>query len=96
MEMPPMLNWYAGSADYTAFIARAQALRGTDWRMLPLRANGQLAAAAYVRGGPDTPGYHLHTVQVFSICETGICHNVVFQDEAVFGLFGLDRAVRDS
>jgi RNA polymerase sigma-70 factor, ECF subfamily len=96
MEMPPMHNWYAGSADYTGFIARAFALRGTDWRMRPLRANGQPAMAAYLRGGPRDPGYHLHTLQVFSICGTGICHNVVFQDEAVFDVFELDRTLRDS
>jgi RNA polymerase sigma-70 factor, ECF subfamily len=96
MEMPPMLNWYAGRADYAGFIARAFSLRGTDWRMLPLRANGQPAAATYLRGWAGDPGYHLHTLQVFSICGTGICHNVVFQDEAVFDLFELDRSLPDS
>src|SRR4029079_15512035 len=34
LEMPPYLNWFAGADDYVRFIARAYAMRGTDWRML--------------------------------------------------------------
>jgi RNA polymerase sigma-70 factor, ECF subfamily len=45
LEMPPFLNWYTGRDDYARFIARVFTLRGTDWRMLPLGANGQPAAS---------------------------------------------------
>jgi hypothetical protein len=47
-------------------------------------------------GGAGDPSYHLHTLQVFSTCRTSICHNVVFQDDAVFALVQLDRTLRDS
>jgi RNA polymerase sigma-70 factor (ECF subfamily) len=87
LEMPPMWNWYAGRADYGRFIAWVWAVRGTDWRMVPIAANGQPGVAAYVRA--DDGGYHLHTLQVFTVTGSGISHTVVFADPAVFPLFGL-------
>jgi RNA polymerase sigma-70 factor, ECF subfamily len=87
LEMPPFVNWYAGRDDYLEFIARVFAVRGTDWQMLPLSANGQPAVGAYVRG-PDG-SYLLHTLQVFSVAGGRVDHTVVFADQAVFDLFGL-------
>ena len=91
LEMPPMLNWYAGREAYGRFIARVFAMRGPDWRMVPLGANGQPAVAAYARGADG--GYHLHTLQVFTVTGSGISHNVVFQDPDVFAIFGLPATV---
>ncbi|HKD99350.1 MAG TPA: sigma-70 family RNA polymerase sigma factor [Micromonosporaceae bacterium] len=86
LEMPPYLNWFVGDGDYTRFIARAYAMRGTDWRMFPVAANGQPAVAAYVRAG-DT--YKMHTLQVFAVAGDRVSHTVVFQDPVVFALFDL-------
>jgi RNA polymerase sigma-70 factor (ECF subfamily) len=93
LEMPPFLNWFSGADDYTRFIARAYAMRGTDWRMLPTGANGQPAVAAYVRG-PDGV-YGLHTLQVFTVTPKGVARTVVFQDPVVFALFGLSPTLPD-
>jgi RNA polymerase sigma-70 factor (ECF subfamily) len=87
LEMPPFLNWFAGADDYTRFIARAYAMRGTDWRAVPLAANGQPAFAAYFRN-PDGE-FTLHTLQVFAVTRAGVARTVVFQDSAVFRLFAL-------
>jgi RNA polymerase sigma-70 factor (ECF subfamily) len=87
LEMPPVPLWYLGKADYGRFIARVFAMRGDDWRMIPTSANTQPAVAAYCRG--DDGGYHLHTLQVFTVTPTGISHNVVFQDPQVFAAFEL-------
>jgi RNA polymerase sigma-70 factor, ECF subfamily len=87
LEMPPYRNWYAGRDDYAVFIERVFAGRGTDWRMVPVAANGQPAVAAYARG-PDGR-YQLHTLQVFSVTAGRVGHTVVFGDPAIFGLFGL-------
>jgi RNA polymerase sigma-70 factor, ECF subfamily len=87
LEMPPMLNWYAGRAAYGAFLGRVFALRGPDWRMVPAAANGQPAVAAYARG-PDG-GYDLHSLQVFTVAGGTVRHNVVFADPAAFAAFGL-------
>jgi RNA polymerase sigma-70 factor (ECF subfamily) len=85
--MPPVPLWYLGRADYGRFIARVFGMRGTDWRMVPLAANGQPALAAYCRGehGP----YELHTLPVLTVTPAGIARNVVFQDPQVFAAFGL-------
>ena len=87
LEMPPFLNWYLGRDDYTAFIARVFATRGSDWRMLPTAANGQPAVAAYVRG--DDGVYRLHTLQVFTVTESAISRTSVFSDPYLFATFGL-------
>jgi RNA polymerase sigma-70 factor (ECF subfamily) len=93
LEMPPYLNWLVGADDYTRFIARAYAMRGTDWRTVPTGANGQPAVAAYVRGADGV--YGLHTLQVFAVTPRGVAHAVVFQDPIVFALFGLTTTIPD-
>ena len=87
LEMPPFLNWYAGREAYIRFIARAFTLRGTNWRMVPVHANCQPALAAYTRAGNG--GYALHSLQVFTVTESGISRNTSFQDQDVFSYFGL-------
>ncbi|WP_426594532.1 sigma-70 family RNA polymerase sigma factor [Cellulomonas sp. McL0617] len=87
IEMPPFVNWYRGREHYVRFIARAFTLRGTDWRMRPVAANGQPAVAAYTRA-PDG-GYALHSLQVFAVTAAGISRNTTFQDQDVFDTFAL-------
>ena len=87
LEMPPVPLWYRGREDYGRFIARVFRMRGPGWRMLPLRANGQPALAAYA---PACGGsLALHTLQVLTVGRSGIACNVVFQDPAVFTAFDL-------
>ncbi|MGW6277092.1 sigma-70 family RNA polymerase sigma factor [Kribbella sp. NPDC055071] len=86
LEMPPLYNWYAGRDDHLRFVARVFDLRGTDWRVVPIGANGQAGIAVYRGEG----GVHrLHTMHVFTITAAGITHNRVFQNQAVFAAFGL-------
>jgi RNA polymerase sigma-70 factor, ECF subfamily len=87
LEMPPVPLWYLGRSDYGRFIARVFAMRGTGWRMVRIRANGQPALAAYCR---DEGGSHrLHTLQVLTVTPAGVARNVVFQDPQVFTAFAL-------
>jgi len=94
LEMPPFVNWYRGREHYIGFIARVYTLRGTDWRLLPVAANGQPAVAAYTRS-PDG-GYALHTLQVFTVTAAGISRNTTFQDREVFAAFGLADTISAS
>ena len=94
LEMPPFVNWYRGSELYVRFIARVFTLRGADWRMVPVGANGQPAVAAYVRA-PDGR-YALHTLQVFTVTTSGISRNTTFQDPEVFATFGLADTITAS
>jgi RNA polymerase sigma-70 factor (ECF subfamily) len=86
MEMPPMLNWFAGRGNYGLFMEWVFDKAGTDWRLVPVAANGQPGFAAYVRAGD---GYALHTLQIFTVAAEGISRNSVFQDPEVFASFGL-------
>ncbi|MGY4768636.1 sigma-70 family RNA polymerase sigma factor [Kribbella sp. CWNU-51] len=86
LEMPPFYNWYAGREDHLRFVARVFALRGTDWRVVPIAANGQAGIAVY-RGDGDV--HRLHTLHVFTITAAGITHNRTFQDDGIFAAFGL-------
>jgi RNA polymerase sigma-70 factor (ECF subfamily) len=84
LEMPPAWNWYRGVEHFGAFMRRIFRVRGGDWSTLPLWANGEAGFAAYASGA-------LRTVQVLTV-EAGLVTRVtVFQDEAVFDLFELDR-----
>jgi RNA polymerase sigma-70 factor (ECF subfamily) len=87
LEMPPVPLWYRGRAGYGRFMARVFAMRGDDWRTVPVSANGQPAFAAYCRG--ERGAYELHTLQVFTVTAAGISRAVVFQDPKVFAVFGL-------
>jgi len=91
MEMPPFLNWYVGRDQYIRFMARVFTLRGTDWRLVPARANGQPAVAAYTRAQDGR--YALHTLQVFTVTEAGINRNTTFQDQDVFSHFELPERI---
>jgi RNA polymerase sigma-70 factor (ECF subfamily) len=86
LEMPPMWNWYVGPTAYGRFMVRVFAMNGTDWRVVPLSANGQAAMAAYTRQGERQA---LHTLQIFTVQHGAIVRTTVFQDRAVFSLFDL-------
>ncbi len=86
MEMPPMLNWFAGTDNYGLFMDWVFGAAGTDWRLQPVAGNGQPGFAAYRRGDE---GYELHTLQIFTVTAEGISRNSVFQDAQVFASFGL-------
>lgn len=86
MEMPPMLNWFAGRSNYGLFMERVFARSGTDWHLKTVAANGQPGFAAYRRDGD---GYELHTLQIFTVTAEGINRTSVFQDHEVFAAFGL-------
>ncbi len=87
LEMPRVAAWYAGQEDYGRFIARVWAMRGTDWRMMRVAANGQPAIAAYV--GTGSGEYRLHSLQVLTVTRAGIARNVVWAEPGVFATFGL-------
>ena len=66
LEMPPVALWLAGRAHYREFMERVFTMRGTGWRLLPVRANGSSALAAYAPD-PDTEELRAHSLQVFEV-----------------------------
>jgi RNA polymerase sigma-70 factor, ECF subfamily len=85
LELPPSAAWFSGSN------AVAEAVRGLgspgDWRMLPVAANGQPAAAAYHRE-PDG-SYRAYAIVVLTATAKGIARLVVFGDPGLFRWFDL-------
>lgn len=91
LEMPPVPTWYAGVDHYRQFMARVHAIRGRWWRALPVAANGQPAFAAYALGADGA--FHAHTLQVLTVHDGAIVHNVVFADPRLFSAFDLPASL---
>jgi RNA polymerase sigma-70 factor (ECF subfamily) len=87
LEMPPMINWFAGRGNYGRFMGWVFDRAGTDWRFRPVSANGgQPGFATYQ---PDGDGYRLHLVQILTVTAQGISRISTFQTTEVFESFGL-------
>jgi RNA polymerase sigma-70 factor (ECF subfamily) len=91
LEMPPVPLWFSGTEHYGAFMHRVFELRGTDWALTSLAANGQPALAAYA-SAPDGDRW-LHSLQVFTVTGDRITRNVVFTDPHVLDTFDLPRRI---
>ncbi|GAA1522714.1 sigma-70 family RNA polymerase sigma factor [Kribbella lupini] len=91
LEMPPFANWFSGRENHLRFVAGVFERRGSDWRVVPICANGQPGAAVY--RGDGAGAYQLHTLHAFTVTTAGISHNRVFQDDQVFAAFGLARSL---
>jgi RNA polymerase sigma-70 factor, ECF subfamily len=85
LEMPPSATWFSGGEATTVAVSGL----GTagDWRMIPSRANGQPAAAAYRRDADGT--YRAYGIVVLTVTSDAITRIVVFGDTGLFAAFGL-------
>lgn len=90
-EMPPYVGWYQGVHDIIALIKQhCPAESKDDMRLLPSVANGQPAAALYMRAG----GSHLpFQLQVLDVTAGGVSHVVAFHGDTLFAKFGLPDAL---
>jgi RNA polymerase sigma-70 factor (ECF subfamily) len=86
LEATPFLNWYAGKKACVAFLHRWILGSAGDWRMRPTSANGQPAAACYVR---DAHGvYQGYGIVMLTASHEGISRIVSFGDAGLLGIFG--------
>jgi RNA polymerase sigma-70 factor (ECF subfamily) len=92
LEMPPVPLWFRGTEHYGAFMRRVFELRGADWSLRRLVANGQPALAAYAQD-PDGADRRLHSLQVFTVTGGRITRNVVFTDPRVLEAFDLPQRI---
>jgi RNA polymerase sigma-70 factor (ECF subfamily) len=75
----------------TRFLAAAPVFAAPGrLRLVPVRANGQSAFAAYQREADGT--YHAYAVTVPTVTATGIARVVTFFEPGLFGSFGLPAA----
>jgi RNA polymerase sigma-70 factor (ECF subfamily) len=86
-EMPPYVGWYRGARDIITLIhQQCPAESPGDMRLVPLVANGQPAAAMYMRAGDVHLPFQLHVLDVRT---DGVSHVVAFLDGTLFEKFGL-------
>ena len=90
--MPPFPAWFRGRADIGRFLSeRTFAYR---WRIRPITANGQLAAAFY-RREPHTGRFKLAVISVLSLRDGEIAEMNAFLDPMTHRWFGLPEELVD-
>jgi RNA polymerase sigma-70 factor (ECF subfamily) len=88
-EMPPFDGWYLGPAAIgTLSRDKCPAEKAGDMRFIRVSANGQPAAAMYMRN-PETGVHEPFQLHVLDIKRGGVSHVVAFLDTSVFAKFGL-------
>jgi RNA polymerase sigma-70 factor, ECF subfamily len=93
MTMPPLPTWYGGR-DAVAVFLRGWPLAGAKrWRLVPARANAQLAFGAYV-WDEETHSFMPHSVNVLTLRGTQIEEITAFLTSDAFQGFGLPDAIR--
>ena len=91
LEMTGTATWFSGKATCMPFIATGAIGQAGDWRMLPLQANGQLAAAAYHLGADDT--YRPFAIVVVATTLTQLTRISLFTEPVLFERFDLPPAI---
>jgi RNA polymerase sigma-70 factor (ECF subfamily) len=85
--MPPLPAWFLGRDDIGRFLT--ERMYATPWRLVPIRANGQLAFACY-QGDPDgDAGFRLGAINVLTLRAGRIVEIAGFLDPGVHRHFGL-------
>jgi len=84
--MPPLPAWFLGREDIGRFFA--ERVFATPWRLVPIRANGQLAFACY-QGDPGGERFRLGAVNLLSLRCGRIAQIAGFLDPGVHRRFGL-------
>jgi RNA polymerase sigma-70 factor (ECF subfamily) len=87
LEMTGTTTWFAGKATCVPFIATQAIGHPGDWRMIPIHANGQLAAAAYHLDEEGT--FHPFAIVVLATTSTQLSRISLFADSALFACFDL-------
>jgi RNA polymerase sigma-70 factor (TIGR02960 family) len=90
--MPPLPAWFLGREDIGRFAS--ERMFATPWRLVPIRANGQLAFACY-QGDPDGGRFRLGAVNVVSLRDGRIVELAGFLDPALHRHFGLPEELPD-
>jgi RNA polymerase sigma-70 factor (TIGR02960 family) len=91
--MPPVTLEYQGRAAIAEFLRSSYRYRaGRRRKLIPTRANGQPAYAAYLEDS-HAPIYHAHGLVVLTLAGNQISAITVFVDTSVMSHFGFPRTV---
>ena len=84
--MPPLPAWFDGRENVVRFFS--ERIFATPWRLLPIRANGQLGFAGYLRQ-PGSDRFRLGGVNLLTLCGGRIAQITAFLDPAACQQFAL-------
>src|SRR5919199_4258154 len=88
MTMPPLPSWYAGRDAIRAFLRGWPFSGAKRWRLVPARANAQLAFGGYT-WEEETDGFRPHEVNVLTLRGAEIEEITAFLTPDAFARFGL-------
>jgi RNA polymerase sigma-70 factor, ECF subfamily len=88
IAMPPQPTWYRGRDAVAAFLRAVAFAPGMRWRLLPVRANGQLAFGEY-KWNATTKRFNGRAVMVLTIADALIADITAFGSPELFPHFGL-------
>jgi RNA polymerase sigma-70 factor, ECF subfamily len=92
ISMPPYPTWYRGRDAVAAFLAEFPLRRDRRWRIVPVRANGQLAFGEY-SWDEERGVFTAHSINVLTLAEEGIAEITAFLDPELIPRFGLPEEI---
>ena len=92
MTMPPLPTWYRGREAVAAFLAGWPLSADRRWRVVPVRANGQLAFGKY-RWDEEREIFRAHSISVLTLDRDGIAEITAFLDPGLIPRFGLPNEI---
>jgi RNA polymerase sigma-70 factor, ECF subfamily len=88
MAMPPMPTWYRGREAVATFLRGWPLAEGSRWRLVPTRANGQLAFGHYGWDG-ETESFVPHSITMLTLRGERIAEITAFLTPEAFEGFSL-------
>ena len=88
LAMPPYPTWWRGRDTIIAVVASPGSPFHERWRYVPIRASGQLAAAAYLWDA-DKGAYRATGLDVLTVRGSRIAAITAFATPHAFGRFGV-------
>ena len=90
--MPPLPTWYRGREAVAAFLKRHVLASENRWRLVPARANGQLAFGNY-RWDEQREAFEPRSISVLTLAGEGIAEITTFLDPGLLSRFGLPEQI---
>jgi RNA polymerase sigma-70 factor, ECF subfamily len=92
IAMPPRATWFRGRDAVGAFLRAWPLSPGTRWKLVPVRANGQLAFANYL-WNPATGSYTAHAIDVLTLEDDRVAEITAFMVPQLFSRFDFPQEV---
>ena len=92
MTMPPLPTWYRGREAVAAFLEGWPLGRDRRWRVVPIRANGQLAFGKYI-WNREREAFMAHSISVLTLDGEAIAEVTSFLGAELGPRFGLPEEI---